>query len=119
MKQTKENRRIFIIQSIAMASVLSSNSYAQNNQVDSISKKEPGNKLKTKDSEALIFSYEEDTRQVQASKFKNYARTQNCSSCGLYSGKPKDLFGTCPVFPNKSVSANGWCMAWTDIQSLK
>ena len=37
---------------------------------------------------------------------------QPCSSCQLFQGTAKAAWGTCGIFPNNSVNANGWCKSW-------
>lgn len=39
-------------------------------------------------------------------------KSQKCSNCGLYTGKPGEKQGPCAVFPGKMVSSNGWCTSW-------
>lgn len=37
---------------------------------------------------------------------------QRCNNCSLFQGKAGDKQGGCTLFPNKQVSATGWCSSW-------
>jgi len=37
---------------------------------------------------------------------------QQCNNCQFWQGGDVD-WGPCPLFPGKSVSAQGWCKSWT------
>ncbi|MHC1479459.1 high-potential iron-sulfur protein [Frateuria aurantia] len=62
------------------------------------------------DATAKALSYVAD-----AGKSANPARKPNtdCSSCQFYSGPKGKGFGPCQMFPGKSVSAVGWCQAYS------
>ena len=36
-----------------------------------------------------------------------------CANCTFYQGDAGASQGGCPLFPNKSVKADGWCSSWT------
>lgn len=100
---TPKNRRFFILQIAGAATALSiSSAHAQAS----------GPKLMESDPQAAALSYKEDTTKVDPKNFPNHAASQNCSTCQLYQGKPKEAAGGCPLFAGKQVAATGWCSAW-------
>ncbi len=97
------NRRTFMLQVVASGAVLSaSQAMAQG----------AAPKLSETDAQAVGLGYKLDTIKVDAKKYPNHAATQNCASCQLFQGKPKDAAGGCPLFTGKQVVATGWCSAW-------
>jgi len=71
-----------------------------------------GPKVEESDAQASALGYKQDTTKVDAKKYPNHAASQNCATCQLFQGKPKDATGGCPLFAGKQVVANGWCSAW-------
>lgn len=61
------------------------------------------------DPTAKAMDYVED---ATTSKNKLYKPGSICADCQLYSGG-KTGFGSCQLFPGKSVSAKGWCTSYT------
>lgn len=47
-----------------------------------------------------------------ASKSKTAKPGSKCVTCALYQGAAGSSQGGCPIFPGKSVKANGWCSSW-------
>jgi len=35
-----------------------------------------------------------------------------CANCAFYQGVAGSVQGGCPLFPDKSVKATGWCSSW-------
>lgn len=62
--------------------------------------------------QARALGYKQDTTKVDAKKYPNHAASQNCASCQLFLGKPKDATGGCPLFAGKQAAATAWCSAW-------
>jgi len=97
------NRRTFMLQVAATGAALSaSQARAQGT----------GPMVSEADAPAVALGYKQDTTKVDAKKYPNHAASQNCASCQLFLGKPKDAAGGCPLFPGKQVAATGWCSAW-------
>jgi hypothetical protein len=69
-------------------------------------------KLIETDPQAVGLGYRLDTTKVDAKKFPKHTAAQNCGSCQLFEGRPKDAAGDCPLFVDKQVAAKGWCSAW-------
>jgi hypothetical protein len=61
---------------------------------------------------AVTFAYVEDASKVDVKKFPTYAAGQRCGTCMQFKGQASDAFGPCIYFPNKVVSANGWCKVY-------
>ena len=100
---TNSNRRVFILQLAAGTSAVAAS------QV--LAQAAPP-KLDEKDPQAVGLGYAADTSKVDAKKYPKHAKDQMCSNCGVYTGKPKEATGPCPIFAGKVVNANGWCSAW-------
>jgi hypothetical protein len=97
------NRRSFMLQVVATGSALATASvYAQHT----------GPKLEESDPQATALGYKHDTTKVNSKKYPKHTVSQDCATCQLFQGKPKDATGACPLFPGKQVAANGWCSAW-------
>jgi hypothetical protein len=69
-------------------------------------------RLDEKDPQAAALGYAADTTKVDAKKFAKHTKDQKCSNCQVYTGKPNEPAGPCPIFAGKAVTANGWCSAW-------
>lgn len=96
------NRRIFMqLVAISAATGATANALAQAPAM-----------VNEKDPAAVGLGYAADTTKVDGKKYPKHAKEQNCASCQLYVGKPKEAAGPCPLFAGKQVSANGWCSAW-------
>lgn len=65
-----------------------------------------------KDPQAAGLGYVADAKRVDAKKYPKYAAGQNCANCAIYTGKPADKSGGCPLFAGKQVASTGWCSAW-------
>jgi hypothetical protein len=97
------NRRTFMIQVAATGAALSA---AQ-------ARAQAPGKVEETDPQAAALGYKQDTTKVDAKKYPNHAAAQNCATCQLYQGKPKEASGACPLFAGKLVLATGWCSAWS------
>ncbi len=97
------NRRVFMMQVVAGSSALA---------VTQAMAQATGPKVDEKDPQAAALGYVADTTKVDAKKFPKHTAEQKCSNCQLYTGKPKEPTGPCPLFPAKQVTANGWCSAY-------
>jgi hypothetical protein len=97
------NRRTFMLQVVASGAVLSASQAMAQGAAPKLSETDP---------QAVGLGYKLDTTKVDAKKYPNHAATQNCASCQLFQGKPKDAAGGCPLFAGKQVVATGWCSAW-------
>ena len=101
MKNT--NRRIFIMQVAAGSSVLAASAAIAQATAPMVNEKDP---------QALALAYVANTTKVDAAKYPKHTSAQMCSNCQLYSGKPNEAAGPCPLFAGKLVAANGWCNAY-------
>ena len=63
--------------------------------------------------QAVGLGYVSDAQRVDGTKYKNFAAGQACSNCALYQGKAGDTSGPCPLFAGYSVTAKGWCSAYS------
>jgi hypothetical protein len=99
---TRQNRRIFILQTLAAGSALA---VAQSSRAQ-------GAKLEETDPQAVALGYKHDTTLVDAKKYPKHAANQDCAVCQLYQGKATDATGPCALFPGKAVASKGWCSAW-------
>ena len=97
------NRRIFLIQVAASSSVVAAS--------QAMAQPAPA-RVDEKDPQAAALAYSSDTTKVDVKKFPKHTAEQRCSACQLYTGKPKEATGPCPIFGGKLVSANGWCSAY-------
>jgi len=97
------NRRTFMLRVAASGSVLAAGQALAQVAAPKVQETEP---------QALALGYKEDTTKVDAKKYPKHADSQDCASCQLYQGKPKDAAGGCSLFVGKQVSAKGWCSAW-------
>lgn len=100
-----KQRRIFIL-ATATAGVgltgIASNAFAQ----------KPNPLVEETDAQATALGYVADAAKADKKKYPKFVAGSNCASCQLYQGKAKEAAGPCPLFPNKQVSAKGWCSAW-------
>lgn len=69
--------------------------------------------LDEKSEKAVGLGYVSDANRVDGTKYKNYAAGQLCSNCALFQGKVGDVSGPCPLFVGNSVTAKGWCSAYS------
>ena len=68
--------------------------------------------VKDTDPNAVALGYSSDGSKTDVKKYPQYAASQSCSTCVLFTGTAKDTSAVCPVFGGKAVSAKGWCSAW-------
>lgn len=70
-----------------------------------------GEKLEESDPTAQTLGYKHDAAAVDTEKFPKKAAgaDQTCANCALYGGGD---WGSCSIFPGKTVKAGGWCNAW-------
>ena len=58
-----------------------------------------------------------DPNDTQAQQFKyvheSTTAEQECANCQLWQGGDAE-WGGCSIFPDKAVSAKGWCQAWVE-----
>ncbi|MFM2399869.1 MAG: high-potential iron-sulfur domain protein [Pseudomonadota bacterium] len=66
-----------------------------------------------KDPQAMALGYKADAANVDKAKYPNFAATQNCANCTLYTGAAGSEAGGCALFPAKQVAAKGWCSGYT------
>lgn len=97
------NRRVFFLQVAAGGTVLAS--------TQAMAQASPP-KVDEKDPQAVALGYVRDTAKADQKKYPKHTADQKCSGCQLYTGKPKEPTGPCPLFPGKVVEANGWCGSW-------
>jgi len=69
--------------------------------------------LDEKSEKAVALAYVTDAQRADATKYKTYAAGQACSNCALFQGKAGDVIGPCPLFAGNSVTAKGWCSAYS------
>jgi hypothetical protein len=95
------NRRVFMMQTISVASVAAfATTAAQAAMVDE------------KDAQAAGLGYKADATKVDKAKQAKYAAGQQCDNCALFQGKAGDAAGNCPLFAGKQVAGKGWCSAY-------
>ncbi|MGO4549571.1 high-potential iron-sulfur protein [Lysobacter sp. 2RAF19] len=66
-------------------------------------------KLPPDNAQAKALSYTEDATKVKHPSFKAGSR---CDNCNFFKGAKGDASGPCQIFPQFSVSSQGWCSAW-------
>ena len=64
------------------------------------------------DPTAQTLGYVADASKVNPKLNPTYKVGQHCANCLQYTGKAGDGTGGCNIFPNKLVSAKGWCRVW-------
>lgn len=69
-------------------------------------------KLDEKDPTAVALGYVVDSAKADKKKYPKHDVAQKCSNCQLFQAKPGAAEGPCPLFPGKTVAANGWCASW-------
>jgi len=69
-------------------------------------------KLDEKDPTAAALGYVAETAKADKKKYPKHDVAQKCSNCQLFQAKAGATEGACPLFPGKSVAANGWCASW-------
>jgi len=72
----------------------------------------PPEMLKEDDPVAIAFGYKEDTLKVDQEKYPQHKPEQRCDNCLHYTGEDGKPTGPCTIFPNKHVTAPGWCLVW-------
>ncbi|MGQ0383171.1 MAG: high-potential iron-sulfur protein [Gammaproteobacteria bacterium] len=68
--------------------------------------------LSESDPAAKSLGYVTDAKRVDAATSPTYKAGQTCANCIQYTGKPGAAEGGCPIFPNHTVRAAGWCKVW-------
>jgi High potential iron-sulfur protein len=101
----KNNRRVFMMQSLAGAGALATLAIGNSAQAQAT--------VADTDPQAMALGYQSDATKIDTQKYPKYAAGQSCSACALYQGKPADSAGACAVFGGKLVFSKGWCSAWT------
>ncbi|MGF6633681.1 high-potential iron-sulfur protein [Paraburkholderia sp. MM6662-R1] len=93
------NRRHFILQAAGLCAALASAelALAAPPAVDE------------NDAAASSLGYRAKAGSVDAAKFPKYHAGQTCANCRFYTGAAGEASGPCPMFPGKSVVADGWC----------
>jgi len=95
-------RRLFIHQVAATAClVVARNAFAESPM---LSPSEPA---------AQALGYTADATQTDRKKFPNYAPGDRCSACAIFVTRIGENSGTCPLFPDRMVAADGWCNAFS------
>lgn len=69
--------------------------------------------LDVKDSAAMKLGYVENASQVDVKKYPAYVKGSNCENCLLLQGAAGAHYRPCNLFPDKLVSASGWCSGWS------
>ena len=64
--------------------------------------------VRESDPRATAVGYRADATKSTARK----DAAETCANCNLYSGKEGAAEGTCALFQDDLVSANGWCTSW-------
>ena len=95
-------RRCFIIHAVAAGSALGT----------TLTMAQGAPKLEETDPQAVALGYKHDATKVDEAKYPKHLKTDACSGCQLFQGKPKEATGACPIFAGKQVAAAGWCSAW-------
>jgi hypothetical protein len=65
------------------------------------------------DPTAQSLGYQHNAADVDATRYPDRNPAHNCSNCILYQGAAGDEWGGCPLFPGRTVNANGWCSSYT------
>ena len=99
----KTTRRVFFIQVASGATALAATHAMAQAAAPMVDEKDPA---------AAGLGYAADSAKVDAKKYPKHTKDQLCSNCQLYTGKPKEVAGPCPLFAGKQVAAKGWCTAW-------
>ena len=72
--------------------------------------------LTESDPVAQSLGYKSDNTKIDTKKWTKKAgaegKAQKCSTCMFFTGIDAKT-GNCQIFPNNTVSANGWCNSWT------
>lgn len=68
-------------------------------------------KVSIEDPKAKTLGYVEDAEHVDIKHFPTYKTGQTCANCTLIQLR-YGFFRPCTLFPDKTVSAKGWCSAW-------
>ncbi|WP_342315702.1 high-potential iron-sulfur protein [Lysobacter sp. FW306-1B-D06B] len=58
---------------------------------------------------AKALAYTDNAATVKHALFKPGT---SCANCNFYKGAKGEPSGPCPMFPQNTVSAKGWCTAW-------
>lgn len=66
--------------------------------------------LAESDPAAKSLGYVTDATRVAAATNPTYKPGQTCANCIQYGGGATE--GKCPIFPNNTVKAAGWCKVW-------
>lgn len=61
---------------------------------------------------AASLGYVHDARTIDPARAPTYKPGQLCSNCSQLQGAPDAAWRPCALFPNRLVSAEGWCQAW-------
>lgn len=93
------HRRLFLMTLATSTAAIGSCAYAQT-------------MLDEKDPQAVALGYVADAKRVDTKKYPKYAAGQVCTNCAVYTGKPTDKAGGCPIFGARLVAGPGWCSAW-------
>ena len=59
--------------------------------------------------QAKALAYTENAAGAKHALFKPGG---SCGNCSFYRGVAGQASGPCQMFPQNSVSAKGWCLAW-------
>lgn len=62
--------------------------------------------------QAKALGYVNVATRADTAKYKSYVAGSQCSNCALYTGKPGDAAGGCPLFAGQQVAAKAWCASW-------
>jgi hypothetical protein len=99
----KNYRRVFLLQSAAIAAGASLSSLARAQAA----------KLEESDPQAAALGYVADSSKANQAKYPAHTAAQMCGNCQLYQGKATDASGPCPIYSGKLVAAKGWCSAYS------
>lgn len=69
-------------------------------------------RLDVKDPAAIALGYVDDAAHVDLKKYPDFVPGQNCENCLQLQGSAGNAYRPCSLFPDKLVSASGWCKSW-------
>jgi len=67
--------------------------------------------LDPNDPTAKALGYTEDASTAKGNPV--YKAGSSCQGCNFFKGHGEMAYAPCDLFPNKVVSAKGWCASWT------
>lgn len=78
----------------------------------------PWPRLPEEDFAARAVGYRIDGTRADAGRHPRAAAgLERCGNCRFFHGGPDTAWAGCPLFPERHVSRNGWCRAWTALDA--